>query len=39
MAAFASGLVGLACEVSGIDQWLSPIRSHRRLYFSAPDRT
>lgn len=32
LAAFASWLVGLACEATGLDQWLSPVRSHRRLY-------
>lgn len=32
MAAFASWLVGLACEATGLDQWLSPMRSRRRLY-------
>jgi hypothetical protein len=25
-------LVGMACEASGIDQWLTPFRSKRRLY-------
>ena len=32
MAAFASWLVGMACEAAGIDRWLSPFRSNRRLY-------
>jgi hypothetical protein len=32
MAAFASWLVGMACETAGIDQWLTPFRSKRRLY-------
>lgn len=32
MAAFASWLVGMACEAAGIDQWLVPCRSKRRLY-------
>jgi len=32
MAAFASWLVGMACETAGIDQWLAPFRSKRRLY-------
>ena len=32
LAAFATWLVGMACEVSGIDQWLTPFRSKRRLY-------
>ena len=32
LAAFATWLVGLACEASGIDQWLAPFRSKRRLY-------
>lgn len=32
LAAFASWLVGLACEAAGIDRWLSPFRSNRRLY-------
>jgi hypothetical protein len=32
MAAFASWLVGMACETAGIDQWLTPFRSRRRLY-------
>ena len=32
MAAFASWLVGTACEASGIDAWLAPFRSKRRLY-------
>jgi hypothetical protein len=30
MAAFASWLVGMACETAGIDQWLAPFRSKRR---------
>lgn len=32
MAAFASWLVGMACESAGIDRWLMPHRSKRRLY-------
>ena len=32
LAAFASWLVGLACEAVGIDHWLSPRRSQHRLY-------
>ncbi|MBB6185873.1 IS4 family transposase [Rhodanobacter sp. MP7CTX1] len=32
LAAFAAWLVGMACEASGIDQWLAPFRSKRRLY-------
>src|SRR6185312_13089432 len=32
MAAFASWLVGMACEAAGIDAWLAPFRSRRRLY-------
>lgn len=32
LAAFATWLVGMACEASGIDQWLAPFRSKRRLY-------
>lgn len=32
MAAFASWLVGLACESAGIDRWLSPHRAPRKLY-------
>ena len=32
MAAFASWLVGMACETAGIDQWLTPYRAKRRLY-------
>jgi len=32
MAAFASWLVGMACENCGIDDWLAPFRSKRRLY-------
>jgi hypothetical protein len=32
MAAFASWLVGMACERCGIDAWLAPFRSTRRLY-------
>ena len=32
MAAFASWLVGMACELTGIDQWLAPYPSNRRLY-------
>jgi hypothetical protein len=32
MAAFATWLVGIACEAIGIDRWLAPYRSNRRLY-------
>ncbi len=32
LAAFASWLVGIACERVGIDHWLNPRRSTRRLY-------
>ena len=32
LAAFATWLVGMACEASGIDTWLTPYRSKRRLY-------
>jgi hypothetical protein len=32
MAAFATWLVGMACERCGIDAWLAPFRSKRRLY-------
>lgn len=32
LATFATWLVGMACEASGIDQWLTPFRSKRRLY-------
>ncbi len=32
MAAFATGLVGMACESGGIDDRLMPFRSRRRLY-------
>lgn len=32
MAAFASWLIGMACEAAGIDRWLSPFQSNRRLY-------
>lgn len=32
LAAFASWLAGLGCEATGIDQWLSPCRSTRKLY-------
>lgn len=32
LAAFACWLVGMACEAAGIDQWLAPRRSRRRLY-------
>lgn len=32
LAAFASWLVGIACERVGIDRWLNPRRSIRRLY-------
>ena len=32
LATFASWLVGMACEASGLDAWLTPFRSNRRLY-------
>lgn len=32
LASFASWLAGLACEATGIAQWLMPIRSKRKLY-------
>jgi hypothetical protein len=32
LAAFATWLVGMACEITGIDRWLMPYRSKRRLY-------
>ena len=32
LATFACWLVGIACEAAGIDQWLAPHRSQRRLY-------
>lgn len=32
LAAFASWLAGLACQATGVDQWLSPVHSVRRLY-------
>jgi hypothetical protein len=32
MAAFASWIVGIACEATGLDVWLAPRRSTRRLY-------
>lgn len=32
LAAFVTWLVGMACEASGIEQWLTPFRSKRRLY-------
>ena len=32
MATFAAWLAGMACEASGIHQWLTPFRSKRRLY-------
>ena len=32
LAAFATWLVGIACEANGIDQWLAPFRPKRRLY-------
>jgi Transposase DDE domain len=32
LAAFASWLAGLACDAAGIANWLSPMRSTRRLY-------
>lgn len=32
LAAFATWLAGMACEAAGIDTWLTPYRSKRRLY-------
>lgn len=32
LAAFATWLVGMACEASGLDTWLTPYRTKRRLY-------
>lgn len=32
LSAFATWVVGLACEANGTDQWLNPFRSKRRLY-------
>jgi hypothetical protein len=32
MAAFASWIVGVTCEATGMDVWLAPRRSTRRLY-------
>lgn len=32
LAAFAAWLVGIACEAIGIDQWMAPFRTKRRLY-------
>jgi Transposase DDE domain len=32
MAMFASWIVGMTCEATGLDRWLSPRRSMRRLY-------
>ena len=32
LAAFASWLAGLGCEATGIERWLDPIRSKRKLY-------
>jgi hypothetical protein len=32
LAAFASWLAGLACDAAGITNWMSPMRSTRRLY-------
>jgi hypothetical protein len=32
MAVFASWLVGLACEASGMDRWFSPYPASRKLY-------
>jgi hypothetical protein len=32
LAAFATRLVGMACEATGIDTWLTPYRSKHRLY-------
>ena len=32
LATFAAWLVGIACEAIGIDQWMAPFRSKRRLY-------
>lgn len=32
LAAFATWLVGMACEANGTDRWLNPFASKRRLY-------
>lgn len=32
LASFASWLAGLACETTGIDDWLSPLKTRCRLY-------
>ena len=32
LAGFTTWLVGMACEAQGIDRWLTPFRSTRRLY-------
>ena len=32
LSAFATWVVGLACEANGTDQWLNPFASKRRLY-------
>lgn len=32
LANFASWLVGLACEATGMDGWLSPTKTRRKLY-------
>lgn len=32
LALFVSWLAGLACAATGLDQWLAPIRSRRKLY-------
>ena len=32
LSAFATWLVGMACEANGTDQWLNPFPSKRRLY-------
>jgi hypothetical protein len=32
MAAFASWLAGLACEATGVDRWLYPVNTARKMY-------
>lgn len=32
LANFASWLAGMACEATGLDSWLSPIKTRRKLY-------
>jgi len=34
LAAFATWLVGMACEASGIDHWLTPFRRPKRRLYS-----